>query len=350
MIPSDHPVAAALAARRDRTARTSDVRLALVVEGGGMRGVVAGGMVAALEQLGLTDAFDEVIGSSAGAIAGAYFVAGQAAFGTRIFYEEINNRRFIFRPRLLAGRPAVSVDFLLDEVCRHAKPLDWQAVLHARTRLVCMATNIDRAVSVALEGFANDGELFRAMRASARIPAVAGPPVIIDGERHVDASVTASIPLAAALARGATHIVVLMTRPSGCVPVTLDLAERFLFVPWLERHAPGLGQTYRTSPARYAVEVGAVARAARSRAAPFVLSVAVPADTVEVGNAETSVGTLQAAAFEGYKAVFHAFGESPAAIPGELHLTMLTGSGAGMHPSSISRRAAPASSIHGKKV
>ena len=51
-------------------ARTDPHRVALVIEGGAMRGVVSGGMVTGLEALGLRDAFDAVYGSSAGAFGG----------------------------------------------------------------------------------------------------------------------------------------------------------------------------------------------------------------------------------------------------------------------------------------
>ena len=51
--------------------------LALVIEGGGMRGSVSAGMAAALSTLDLLDAFDSIHGSSAGAIVGAYLVSRQ---------------------------------------------------------------------------------------------------------------------------------------------------------------------------------------------------------------------------------------------------------------------------------
>lgn len=47
-------------------------RVALVVEGGGMRGCVTAGMVAAIHYLGLEDTIDVVYGSSAGTVIGAY--------------------------------------------------------------------------------------------------------------------------------------------------------------------------------------------------------------------------------------------------------------------------------------
>ena len=94
----------ARAARASRAPHGDGARIALCVEGGAMRGVVSAGMVSALEELGLVDTFDAVYGSSAGAINAAYFLAGQAAFGTTIYVEDINNRRFISLARMLTGR------------------------------------------------------------------------------------------------------------------------------------------------------------------------------------------------------------------------------------------------------
>ena len=45
-----------------------------------MRGVVSAGMAAAIEQLGMREAFDEVHGASAGAFNGAFLLAGQASY------------------------------------------------------------------------------------------------------------------------------------------------------------------------------------------------------------------------------------------------------------------------------
>ena len=47
-------------------------RVALAIEGGGMRGCVTAGMAAAVHHLGLEDAIDVVYGSSAGTVIGAY--------------------------------------------------------------------------------------------------------------------------------------------------------------------------------------------------------------------------------------------------------------------------------------
>lgn len=57
--------------------RSDGLKVGLVVEGGGMRGAVTGGMLMQLHDLGLKDLFDVVYGSSAGAINATYFLSGQ---------------------------------------------------------------------------------------------------------------------------------------------------------------------------------------------------------------------------------------------------------------------------------
>ena len=94
-----------------------------------MRGVVSAGMVSALEELGLGQAFDAVYGSSAGAINAAYFLAGQARMGTTIYFENLNNHRFISLARPLTGRPIVDLNFLLNDIAIRTKPLDAARVL-----------------------------------------------------------------------------------------------------------------------------------------------------------------------------------------------------------------------------
>ena len=108
-----------------------------------MRGVVSGGMATGLEALGLRDAFDVVYGSSAGACAGAYFLAGQARAGARLYYEAVNNRRFINLLRGFQRRAIVDLDFLFDEVLTRQLPLDFEAIQQSGVELVVLASHVD---------------------------------------------------------------------------------------------------------------------------------------------------------------------------------------------------------------
>jgi hypothetical protein len=59
----------------DGAVRADGRRVALVIEGGGMRGTISGGMALALHELGLVPAIDAVYGSSAGTITGAWLLS-----------------------------------------------------------------------------------------------------------------------------------------------------------------------------------------------------------------------------------------------------------------------------------
>src|SRR5215510_3474190 len=96
---------------RERRAFPDNRIIGLVVEGGGMRGVISCAALMGLEELAMTHAFDEVYGASAGAVNAAYFLSGQAALATTIYYQKINNTRFI---RRLWHRMIVEIDGLFD--------------------------------------------------------------------------------------------------------------------------------------------------------------------------------------------------------------------------------------------
>ena len=159
--------------------RDDDATLALVCAGGGMRGVIAGGMVTALERLGFLDAFDILCGASSGAFAVAYFGAGQAALGTRIYSEDLEGSRFIVRSRLLRGYPMMDLDFLVDVVSVSVKPLDTAALLRRNAQILFVATDVVTGMSHVLKHFESGSEIREALRASARVH-IAGPPVCID--------------------------------------------------------------------------------------------------------------------------------------------------------------------------
>ena len=88
-IPIDHPTIVAILERLKYNSKPGNRRdnhkIALSIEGGGMRGCVSAGSSAAITYLGLNDAIDVVYGSSAGSMIGAYFVSRQST-GVEIYY------------------------------------------------------------------------------------------------------------------------------------------------------------------------------------------------------------------------------------------------------------------------
>ncbi|KAL3809075.1 hypothetical protein ACHAXA_007860, partial [Cyclostephanos tholiformis] len=180
-------------------------RIALAIEGGGMRGCVTAGMVAAIHHLDLSDAFDVVYGSSAGTVIGAYFITRQLPwFGPELYYDSlttagdgfINAKRFLraiglglLDPRLAKdvifrrnhGKPVLDLTYLLNTTMQENKPLDWEAFEEMQEvqplKVIASGLKSQRAFVMDMErgSFTNIEELACCMRASCLLPGVAGP-------------------------------------------------------------------------------------------------------------------------------------------------------------------------------
>ncbi len=191
-------------------------KLGLAIEGGGMAGVVTAGMVTGLYALGFQNVFDAVYGSSGGASNGAYFLAGQPAYGTTIYYNHINNRVFIDPTRFLLGYPIVNLDFVFETVMKKIVVLDFQAIINSPIPLKILATSVSKERIETFENFRSQDELLKALHASAQMPIGAGMhPFVYRGELYWDAQLIDPTGAISALKDGCTHLLVLRSRPMG---------------------------------------------------------------------------------------------------------------------------------------
>ena len=214
--------------------RDPSVRLALAIEGGGMRGVISGAMVAALEDMAIDPTvFDAIYGSSAGAVNGAYYIAGQAREGTSIYYEDITGPEFLSWQRVLKRNSPLSLEYLVQSVMRDNKPLDHSKVIDSK-RLRPVATDADHGVRYVFPAAQSQEELESQLLSSARIPMMAGKPYSHEGKRYLDGSFSEGTPWKAPQDDGFNHVLVLGTRPLGMSretnkksTMTLAVASRF---------------------------------------------------------------------------------------------------------------------------
>lgn len=249
-VPAEDLDLATLVRRRLAGDRSDSATLALVIEGGGMRGALSAAMAGVLEAEGITPCLDLVVGTSAGAVNAAAVAAGAAQDMAASYADVFCAREYADPRRLLRGRPAVdtgrivgTTDELLDLATR--------ALSAEQVRLAAVATDVATADAVALEE-REPASLLTALQASGTLPLVGGPPVELHGRRWLDGGIAAAVPLAAARDLGATHALVLTTRPRGTAPSwgwSDVLVERYL-----RRLNPDLATAYRDRPQRYAAE------------------------------------------------------------------------------------------------
>jgi predicted patatin/cPLA2 family phospholipase len=313
-----HPVVQTLRRRREAGStpggRSDGRRVALVIEGGAMRGVVSSGMASALDQLGLRDAFDEVHGASAGAFNSAFFMAGQAAYMTSLYWHGFGDPRFVSMRRALRGRgPAFDMDYVVDGIWARGRPLRMDVLLGSGIELHCTATDADAAAIVDLGNLHSTEEVRFALRASARLPWLAGEPVAFRGRRLLDATLAEAIPVQAAL-ETCTDILVLQTRPEGVEHSGLSGPVGLLTDRYLRTINPGLVELRRTRSERYdqlsAWLGGRAALAAEGE--PAICVIRPPAEATAISQLEHRNEALQVAGSEGLRAAWMAIeGEDP---------------------------------------
>ena len=289
--------------------RSDPHRVAVVMEGGGMRGVVSAGMTAALERLGLTRCFDLVVGSSAGALNAAALLGGVARPAAAMYHTVLASRQFVNPVRLLFGKPALDVRFVL----AHADD-DLDADRHHRTisspiPLHCVALDVDSARLVEFSGMRTKDELWNVLLATTRMPWIGGDPVPIDGRRYIDGALTCPIPVDNAIDAGATHVLVLQTRPYG-VPRSAGgrVGERLI-----ARHLRGLNPALvplwhgRIQEYETLVEDIAQRSASPNGAGPYVFGLRPPEGTPCVTQLERRPEVLARAAHDAERLVEQTF-------------------------------------------
>ncbi|MBI3589012.1 MAG: patatin-like phospholipase family protein [Candidatus Liptonbacteria bacterium] len=208
-----------------------EIRPVLIVGGGGIRGAFSMGVLAGLEQTGLSSAFDTVISVSAGAPNCAYFLARQARLAVSVYTDDLTDNRFSNPWRL---NKIVDIDYLV-RVLRNVKPLDVGAVCASRSDFLTAVT------SLAGEGSFQDvktfPDIFDPIKASMALPLLYNRPVSLNGVPYLDGAVTLPLPIRMALYLASTDILVLVNypidQPLGKTPLLERLMSHFYF-----RHFP----------------------------------------------------------------------------------------------------------------
>uniref|UniRef100_UPI004048012E patatin-like phospholipase family protein n=1 Tax=Yoonia sp. TaxID=2212373 RepID=UPI004048012E len=172
---------------------------------GGSRGAVEVGFHRALNELGIR--FDMILGTSIGAFNGAMIASGMKADDIETLWKDFELRKAVswnwgglLRPR---QRPGLMVldrfRLLLGDVLPRKRFEDLLVPLSVTT------TSLEQGRAVYWE---DHGDLIEPVIASMSLPGIF-PPVILNGEQHVDGGIANNVPLDRAQALGATEAYVI---------------------------------------------------------------------------------------------------------------------------------------------
>ena len=261
-----------------------------MLEGGGMRGAYTSGVLEAFDEAGLR--FTRIVAVSAGACAGASFVAGQSWRNRRVYLEHLSGRQLVRFHRLLTGGNVMDIDYLTDEVTLRLCPLDLDAIRSSDTELLIGVTDWLTGDTRFLSSRRDD--LLTAFRATCALPFFYRGRVVYEDRRYVDGGVSDPVPVEEALRRGARDVTVVLTSPIE------SRARAGGRVPGLERvfsSSPAIRRALRERHERYG-------RAAATLGAPpedVALRVVRPSRPLPVGRTTTDRALLEQACDLGYR-------------------------------------------------
>lgn len=186
---------------------------ALVLEGGGMRGVFTSGVLDNLMDRGIR--FPYVIGVSAGACNGLSYMSGQRGRAKFSNIDMLEKYRYIGLKYLLKQHNIMDFQLLFHDFPERILPYDYEAYFRSPERYVMVTTNCLTGRAEYLEEKQDKNRLIRIVQASSSLPFVC-PITWVDHKPMLDGGIVDSIPVAHALQQeGIRRCVAVLTRNKG---------------------------------------------------------------------------------------------------------------------------------------
>lgn len=189
------------------------IRATIVLEGGATRGVFTSGV---LDYLMEKDVYlSNVIGVSAGSCNGVDYVSRQIG-RTRdcmIHREKEYNYYYGFR-KFVKEKSILDMDMVFDRYPNEIFPFDYDTYFASDMECEIVTTNCETGLAEYMTENGDRERLMRICRASSSMPLIS-PMVNIDGVPYLDGGLADSIPIARAVRKGNSKIVVILTRNPG---------------------------------------------------------------------------------------------------------------------------------------
>lgn len=260
---------------------TKFAHTALVLEGGGMRGVFTSGVLDWMIDYGIT--FPYLVGVSAGSSNALSFASHQRGRGKYIFADLQAERHYLGVRNIFRYRSIMDMDLLYHELPESLWPYDYAAYKANPMRVESVATDCLTGKAVYLEEKEDPERIIDIVRASSSLP-FACPIAQVDGIPMLDGGIADSIPLQRAIDQGYKHAVVVLTRHRG-----YRKEEKPLRIPsFVYSRYPQLREALRTRGERYNTQLAMVEQLEQEGR----IIVVRPNHPVEVARIETNMDKM----------------------------------------------------------
>lgn len=263
---------------------------ALVLEGGGMRGVFTSGVLDWMIDHDIT--FPYLVGVSAGSSNALSYASHQRGRGKYIFADLQVERHYLGMRNIWRHHSIMDMDLLYRELPEVIWPYDYDAYRANPMRVESVATDCFTGQAVYLEEKEDSKRIIDIVRASSSLPFVC-PIAHVDGRPMLDGGISDSIPLQHALDQGYEHAVVVLTRHQG-----YRKGEKAPKIPpFVYARYPKLREAIRTRAVRYNAQVDLVERLEHEGR----ITVIRPDHPVEVARIETDMDKMNALYYHGFE-------------------------------------------------
>ena len=190
------------------------MKTGLVLEGGGVRGIYAAGVLDVFLEKGIR--FNGVIGNSAGAIHGCSYLSEQKGRSIRYYKKYCDDPRFMsFRSWLTTG-DLVGVDFCYHELPEKLDVYDNEAFKRNNIPFYAVCTNVETGAPEYIK-CTDMNKQIDVIRASSSMPFLSKI-VCTEGKKLLDGGVSDSIPVKKFMEMGYDRIIVVLPKAKGYVP------------------------------------------------------------------------------------------------------------------------------------
>lgn len=187
-------------------------RSALVLEGGGMRGVFTSGVLDNLMDRGIR--FPYTIGVSAGACNGLSYISNQRGRAKFSNIDLLAKYKYIGLRHLLTKRNIMDFDLLFHKFPQEIIPYDYDFLANCPEHFEMVTTVCSNGTACYLEEKMNPDRVIDIVKASSSLPFVC-PKSCVDGVPMLDGGIADSIPVKRAIKLGYDNVVVVLTRNKG---------------------------------------------------------------------------------------------------------------------------------------
>ena len=263
---------------------------ALVLEGGGLRGVFTCGVLDCFMEHGIT--FPFIVGVSAGACNGLSYMSGQKGRAKATNIDLLDKYHYIGLKYLIQQGCIMDYKLLFEDFPNKVIPYDFDAYFQNPTKFVMVTTNCLTGKAEYLEEKASSDRLMKIVRASSSLPFVSTI-TYVDDVPMLDGGIADSIPIQYSLEQGYKNIIVVLTRNKGYRKKAGGMKAAKLFY----RKYPALQKALTERNAVYNKTMDLI----ESLEDQGRITVIRPLKPVEVGRMEKDTAKLTALYEEGYE-------------------------------------------------